>query len=803
MFRARSPFGAALAVVTALGAGAQAARGEDAPVALYRVPHGPLAALGDAPGSPWAEVSADGRAFVVLEPPALPPVEQLAATERRLAADLWVEPATRAARRPRSWHKLWLVALPGGGERPVSGLPPAPRLNDVVFAPDGRSLAFTHAGPDGVELWLADVSSARARRVPRLRLSAVFAPSCHWLPDGRALVCRALPDPPPPLPRAERGPRVEETQAAREAQVDAPEAPDLETRAFSALAQAQVVRVRLDGRVTRVGAPAVLRRAEPSPDGRYLLVEAHHEPYAFTLPATRFARRVEVWDTAGHVLTHLADLDLARALPAGGDAVRPGPREFFWRGDAPSTLAWSEAEAGEVVSDRVLLLDAPFEKGAARVVARGLRGRVSDVAWLSDAHAVAVTESQDEGRLRRYAFAPGRLAPAASRLLDDVALDDPDLDPGVLAAAPGAWRRLLSPDAGGTLYLLRGPAADGQPGLDRLDLATGRTAALWRSQPPQLERPLALLDEAGTRLLTRRETADEPPRFYLRGLSDGTLRALTPPLAPRPALPAVRHEVLSYARADGVALRADLTLPASWTASRGRLPVVVWIYPEAPSRAAGRSSGSPLASAPHSALDPRVWAYDGYAVLQPAVPVVAQPAADEAATFVSQVVAGVEAAVDEAVRRGVADRRRLALGGHSFGAGMAALVLARTDLFRCGVALAGSYNRTLTPFGFQGEARTLWRAPQVYLELSALLQADRIRAPLLLIHGAADRHPATPPEQSQRLYEALRGLGGRARLVLLPHEGHNLRGRESTLHALAEIQDWLARWLGAPTAPPS
>src|SRR5207237_1243850 len=160
-------------------------------------------------------------------------------------------------------------------------------------------------------------------------------------------------------------------------------------------------------------------------------------------------------------------------------------------------------------------------------------------------------------------------------------------------------------------------------------------------------------------------------------------------------------------------------------------------------------------------------------------------------TFVDQLVADAKAAIDKADEMGVIDRRRVAVGGHSYGAFMTVNLLAHCDLFRAGVARSGAYNRTLTPFGFQSERRTLWEARDTYLKMSPFLYADKIKAPLLLIHGAADNNDGTFPIQSERLYQAIRGNGGTVRYVSLPHEAHGYAAHESVEHTLYETVTWL------------
>jgi len=163
--------------------------------------------------------------------------------------------------------------------------------------------------------------------------------------------------------------------------------------------------------------------------------------------------------------------------------------------------------------------------------------------------------------------------------------------------------------------------------------------------------------------------------------------------------------------------------------------------------------------------------------------------------YVEQLVASARAAVQAVVNLGVADSSRIGIGGHSYGAFMTANLLAHSDLFRAGIARSGAYNRTLTPFGFQNEDRTFWDAHSVYLAMSPFVSADSINEPLLMTHGEADNNSGTFPIQSERLFAAIKGLGGTARLVMLPHESHGYLARESVLHTLAEMIDWFDRYV--------
>ena len=163
--------------------------------------------------------------------------------------------------------------------------------------------------------------------------------------------------------------------------------------------------------------------------------------------------------------------------------------------------------------------------------------------------------------------------------------------------------------------------------------------------------------------------------------------------------------------------------------------------------------------------------------------------------FIPQLYLNAHAAIRKLAEMGVGDSNRVAVGGHSYGAFMTANLLAHTKLFKAGIARSGAYNRTLTPFGFQAEERTYWEAPEVYNNMSPFMHADKIKTPLLLIHGEMDNNSGTFPIQSERLYNAVKGHGGTARYVVLPYESHGYAARENILHMLWEQNQWLDKWV--------
>jgi dipeptidyl aminopeptidase/acylaminoacyl peptidase len=353
---------------------------------------------------------------------------------------------------------------------------------------------------------------------------------------------------------------------------------------------------------------------------------------------------------------------------------------------------------------------------------------------------------------------------------------------------------------GSSMFLIGSGASEegDRPFVDRYDLATGQKTRLFRSESPSFEQPATVLAADGSSILTRRESPQDPPNYFVRKLPSGDLRQLTEFPHPAPRLKEIDKELIRYSRADGVELSGTLYLPPGWKPSDGHLPVLLWAYPTEykSADAAGQVTDSPYRFVRASAWTSYLWTLLGYAVLDdPSLPIIGEGDEEPNDTYVEQLVAGAQAAIDELVRRGVGDPQRMAIGGHSYGAFMTANLLAHSDLFAAGIARSGAYNRTLTPFGFQAEERTYWEAPEVYYSMSPFMHADKVNEPILLIHGEMDNNSGTFPMQSERYFGALKGLGATARLVVLPYESHGYRSRESLLHMLWEQERWLETYV--------
>jgi len=798
-----------------LAASSPAPAAEPAPVTtdgVYRTPAPVLVDLVDAPPTPSVSVGPDRRWMLVQEWPALPGIEELAERELRLAG-LRIRPRTHGPSRDRFVVGLSLVSVADGTERSVRGLPESPRLGNFEWSPDGSHVAFTHTAGDGIELWLLTTATGEARRLtgPRLNLAGRADP--WWLASGRALLVPLVPSDPGPEPAAPEvptGPVIREStgeSAPARTYQDLLENPHDEAL-FEHYLSAQIARVALDGMVTPLGEPGLLWTFEPSPDGRFALVETLHRPFSYLVPAYRFPRRVEVWSTEdGKRVRSLVDLPLQESVPIPFGSVPTGPREHQWRADADATVAWVEAlDGGDAgveaeVRDRVFLLPAPFTGEATPWITLELR--LDEIEWGTDDLALVTEWWWKTRRTRTFRVRPG--APEAEPdLLVDRSFEDRYGDPGTpLTIHDPRGRRVLQTGADGeTLFLVSsGASPEGdRPFLDVFDLESKESRRLFRSQAPHYERPVEVLDDRGERVLTRRESVDEPPNYFVRDLGEeGGSRPLTRFPHPTPQLAGIHKELIRYPREDGVQLTGTLYLPADHDpAEDGPLPVVMWAYPREfkSADAAGQVTDSPYRFDRVGWWSALLWLTRGYAVLDgPTMPIVGEGDEEPNDTYVEQLVASARAAVDEVVRRGVADRERIAIGGHSYGAFMAANLLAHSDLFAAGIARSGAYNRSLTPFGFQAEERTVWEAPEVYFEMSPFFHADQVDEPMLLIHGEADNNSGTYPMQSERFYAALKGLGAKVRLVMLPHESHGYRARESILHMLWETDRWLETYV--------
>ncbi|MBE0567960.1 MAG: S9 family peptidase, partial [Krumholzibacteria bacterium] len=746
-----------------------------------------------------------------------PTIAEVAAPELRLAG-LRINPRDNGPSRPRPAVGLVFQRIEDDKQVPVVGLPAGALITGTSWSPDGERIAFVVTADERLTLWSAEVKDGKARRLTPdgLALNGVYGRPYSWLADSRSLVALTVPagrGPAPVESYVPAGPVVQENlgkKAPARTLQDLLENPHDEAL-FDHYATSQVVVVALDGKVRPLAAPAVYRDVSPSPDGQWLLVERVKGPYSYSLQEDSFPHSVEVWRLDGQLAHLVTDQPLQDQVPIAFGSVPTGPRSVSWRNDAAAELVWAEALDGgdgaaeAELRDRVLTLAAPFAARPQELITLPLR--YGGVMWGHDDLAFAVCWWWKTRTLQTWRMWPGDRDKAPVKI-EERSYQDRYNDPGQPMMHQGPFGRpvMLTAGDGRTLYLSgagAGPEGD-RPFVDAWNVDTDQKERLFRSEAPYYESPADMLDAKDRVLLVRRESQTEPPNYFVRDLKKGKLVQKTFFPDPTPQLAGITKELITYKRADGVDLTGTLYLPAGYDKKRdGPLPVLLWAYPTEFKSAqdAGQVTDSPYRFTRVGWFSPMMFLVRGYAVLDdPSMPIVGEGDTEPNDTFVEQLVASAQAAVDELVRRGVGDPDRMAVGGHSYGAFMTANLLAYSDLFRAGLARSGAYNRTLTPFGFQSEERTVWEAPEVYFTMSPFMQADKIDEPLLIVHGDADNNAGTYPMQSERLYGAIKGLGGTARLVMLPAESRGYRARESIMHLMWETDLWLERYV--KNAPP-
>lgn len=765
----------------------------------YRKPPADVVRLVEAPAFPGVSIDPTRTVMVLLDRETLPPVADLAAPMLRLAG-YRINPDANAPHGPRVFTGITIKRIADGKEIRVA-LPKDANVGSPSWAPGGARFAFTLTRDTGVELWVGDAASGAVKALSGPKLNTAIGRAFVWMPDGKRLLAQFVPErrgKAPEPPRVPTGPVSQETRgkvAPVRTFQDLLKTPHDEAL-FAHYATSQLAIVDAEsGQRKDIGAPAIFASVDPAPTGSLILVSRTVKPFSYLVTAGSFPEVVELWDTAGAVVREIAKVPLREEIPIEG--VQTGPRGFRWRlNDGADALLWAEAlDGGDPKKkvpqrDKIMLLGAPY-KGEAVEIAR-TEHRFVGMQWLETGAAMMSEFDRDKRWSRTWLVnvdKPGE----APRLVFDRSVNDRYNDPGQpVTTTTRAGRSVIMVRDNAVFLSGEGATKEGDmPFLSRMDLATMERKELWRCADGVYESVIDVLDPAGPRVLTSAESRTNPPNYFIRDIAAGATTQVTSFPDPQPELRNIRKELVKYKRADGVDLSAVLYVPANRKEGE-RLPLIVWAYPQEFNDAstAGQVSGSPYRFTRITGYSHLFLLTQGYAIMDDAaMPVVGDPEKAND-TFVEQIVGAAKAAIDKAAEMGVADPARVGVGGHSYGAFMTANLLAHCDLFKAGVARSGAYNRTLTPFGFQAERRTFWEAPQIYMNLSPFTHANKIKTPLLMIHGEIDNNPGTFPMQSERLYAAVKGHGGTARLVMLPFESHGYRAKESVLHTLAEMIDW-------------
>ena len=770
----------------------------------YQKPPKAILDVMNAPAPPVAFPSPNGSELLLAEPVRYPSIAELARPMYRLAG-VRIDPADNGQHNPPRFRNLVLLSVADGRSMPIA-FAAGEGFGRPDWAPDSKHFYLSVERDRTVELWVGTAALATIQRIPGVALNSTLGEPCRWMPGGAALLCRTVVanrGRPPAESRVPIGPIIQESFGEAS---PVPTWEDLLSSKhdeglfdFYATSQLSLIDVST-GKAVPVGKPGVYDLDDPSPNGRLILVARIHRPYSYIVPFGRFPHDVEVWNRSGHSVYKLADLPLAETVPIGG--VPTGPRDYQWQPTAPATLVWVEAldggdpRANVANRDRILELPAPFLAQPSELARTEYR--FAGFTW-GERGDIAILREFDRHRLweRSWFINPQRPS-EEPRLVWDMSQQDRYHAPGqpVMKLLPNGHEAMVE---NGNDIFLRGPGASPEgdrPFLDHFDIATLKAERLFHCDEKSYEEIVALISPDGSKFVTRHETPNDPPNYFLHSVGENSPRALTHYTDPTPQLRVIHKELVTYTRADGVALSMTVYLPPDYKQGERR-PAVIWAYPReyTDARVAGQVSGSPNRFTEFTGLSPFWFLLDGYVLLDgPTMPVIGPPRTAND-TYVEQIVSSAKAAIDKATEMGIIDPNRVGVGGHSYGAFMTANLLAHSDLFKAGIARSGAYNRTLTPFGFQNERRTFWQAEDVYLRMSPFMFADKLKTPILLIHGMADNNSGTFPIQSERMFAALKGNGGNVRYVQLPDEAHGYAARESIEHVIWEMLRWFDKYV--------
>lgn len=773
----------------------------------YQTPHKSILDLVDVDLPPNTFMDTDKNYMLLLSRNQYKTIDELSQEELRLAG-LRIDPKTNIGSRTSYYNNIQIKSLKKKNAKTnlVKGLPANPRITNFSWSPDQTMMAFTNTSSTGVELWVMDIAKAEAKKISEATINANLRYAINWFEDGKSLLVKMLSDKRKPLidtkTTVPTGPTIsvnEGKKAQNRTYQDLLKNKNDEYN-FEQLALSELIKISIDGKTSKWLPSAMYHMVRFSPDGNYVMISTVEKPFSYLVPYRRFPSKTSIYTKDGKLVNTINEVPLIEDLPKGFMSVRTGRRSIDWRDDRPSSIIFAEAlDEGDAnieadYRDEVFQIDAPFNGTAKSLLKTVNRYRYID--WATDEVAIAHDYWWNTRNTKSYSFNPSnsRVAPVT---IVDRSYQDQYSDPGNFVTARNEYGSyVLALKDGAAFRLGAGFSDEGQfPFLDKLDLKSNKTTRVYQSTYTDKIESLSDYDHEKNQLLVRIESPSEYPNYSFRNLNDQSLTPITNYKNPYKSIQNVQKEVLKYKRDDGVELSGTLYLPLDYDKTK-KYPMILWAYPR---EFKDKSSANQNTQNPNEFTypfwgSPVYWVTRGYVVLDDAsFPIIGEGEDQPNDSFRTQLVANAKAAIDAVDKKGIIDRDRVAVGGHSYGAFMVANLLSHSDLFAAGIARSGAYNRTLTPFGFQSEERNYWEAPEVYYNMSPFMHADKMKSALLLIHGEADNNSGTYPLQSERYFNALKGLGANVRLVMLPKESHGYRAKESILHMLWEQDQWLEK----------
>lgn len=777
--------------------------------AIYQKPPKEIMDLVDVSRAPSVLMDDDKSQMVLLYRNAYKSIEELSKEEMRLGG-LRIDPKTNIGSRVTYINNVKLKKLDQKEAKivQVKGLPENPKLTNFKWSPDQSKIALTNTTAEGVELWVLDIESASVSKITEAHLNANIGNVIHWFEDGASLLVKMISKNRKPLINTKTavptGPTIsvnDGKKAQNRTYQDLLKNKNDEHN-FEQLAMSEIHKVSLDGSSKKWLRANLYRELTFSPDGNYVMAVTINKPFSYLVPYGRFPSKTTIYTKEGAEVETVLDVPLIEDLPQGFMAVRPGKRNFSWRNDKPSTLTYVMAldEGDPAIKveyrDEMFELKAPFKSNGKSILKT--INRFYNVQWGSDQVAIAYDYWWNSRNTKTYLFNPSD-ASKAPIVIYDRNYQDRYSDPGGFIMERNDMGSMVLTIANNQAFSIGdGYTKDGQfPFVDQLNLKSRKKKRIYQSAYTDKVEDISNYDPKKKKLLVRIESPTEYPNYYFRMIGGKQIDQITHFENPFKSLQNVDKEVISYTREDGIELSGTLYLPIGYDKNKKeKAPMIMWAYP---TEFKDKSSAGQNTKNPNEFTYPYYgsmvyWVTRGYIVLDDAsFPIIGDGDEEPNDSFRKQLVANAKAAIDAVDELGYLDRDRVAVGGHSYGAFMVANLLSHSDLFAAGIARSGAYNRTLTPFGFQSEERNYWEAPEIYNGMSPFMHAEKMNEPLLLVHGEADNNSGTYPMQSERYFNALKGLGATVRLVILPKESHGYRSKESILHLLWEQDQWLEK----------
>lgn len=777
----------------------------------YQNPPASILALADYERAPSVSMDTKKEYMLLSYRNTYKTLDELNQEEMRLGG-LRINPVTNISSTVTYINNIKVRKINAKDEVQVTGLPQNPKIANVSWSPNEKKIAFTNTTNSGVELWILDIVSASAKKITSDNLNANLGNPFSWMNDNETLLVKVLPKNRQPLvdlkKELPKGPTVSSsdgTKSQNRTYADLLKN-KMDEDNFENLVTSELYKISLSGKAELFKNAAMYSGESFSPDGNYLMLTTIQKPFSYIVPLNRFPQKTVVYDKNGKEIKVINDIPLTEIMPKGFSSVRKGKRSMGWRADKPATWAYVVAldegdQANKVdFRDEIFLWEAPFTK--APVAMAKTKQRFAGMLWGNDNVAIVSDSWYDTRNTKDYLVNPSN-PNQEPKIFSDRNSQDIYSDPGNFEMKKNEYNRyVLAMDGDNTYLIGDGHTKDGQfPFIDEFNLKTLKNKRLYTSKMTDKKEDLySIEDYKKGDVLVMIQSKTDYPNYYFRNIKSGKLTPITSFKNPFESIKNVYKEVIKYKRKDGVDLSGTLYLPAGYdrTAKKEKLPLLIWAYPAEfkDKNSAGQSDKNPNEFTFPNYGSFVYWVTKGYAVLDDAsFPIIGEGTIEPNDTFITQLVDDAEAAIDAVDKLGYINRKKVGVGGHSYGAFMTANLLTHSNLFACGIARSGAYNRTLTPFGFQSEQRNYWDVPKVYNDMSPFMNAEKMKTPLLLVHGDADNNPGTFTLQSERYFQALKGLGAPVRFVLLPKESHGYAAKDNILHLLWEQDQFLEKYL--------